>query len=84
MFLAALLDLVDSFDGVDGLGPQLAVVFDGNVAFLLELEAWIDCELFAGDFAVCFGPLGLAWILLSLERLSALLAAESELLQEDI
>jgi hypothetical protein len=81
VFLTALLDLVDFLDSIDCLRPQFAVVFCGNVAALLELEAWIDCELFAGEFAVNLRPLCLAGILLSVERFPALLSAESELLE---
>lgn len=84
MLLAALLDLVDSLDGIDSLRPHFAVVFCWNVAALLEFEAWIDCEFFAGELAVNFGPLCLAWILLSVECFSALFAAESELLKVEI
>jgi hypothetical protein len=81
MFLAAFLDFVNSLDGIDGLRPQLTVVFDWSVSAFLKLEAWIDGKLFAGQFAVNLGPFCLARILLSLECLSALLSAESELLK---
>lgn len=81
MSLALLSDLVDSLDGVDRLRPQLAVVFYWNIAALLEFEARIDRELFAGELAVNFRPLCLAGILLSVERFAALLPAESELLK---
>ena len=80
MFLAALLDLVNLLDGIDCLCPYFAVVFCWNIAALLEFEAGIDCELFASEFAVNFCPLCLARVLLSVECLSTLFAAESELL----
>lgn len=83
MSLATLLDLVHLFDGGDGLRPKLTVILDGNVATFLELEAWIDGELFAGEFSVYFGPLCLARILSALEGFAALFTAESELLKSE-
>jgi hypothetical protein len=84
VLLATLLDLGDTLDGIDGLCPHFAVVFCWNVSALLELEAWIDCEFLAGELAVNFGPLCLAWIFLSVEGFSALLTAESELLKIEV
>jgi hypothetical protein len=83
MPLASLLDVIDSLDCVDCLRPQLAIVFDWSISALLELEAWIDGELFAGQLAIGFRPFCLSRVLLSLERLPALLATESELLQAE-
>lgn len=83
MFLAAFLDFVDPLDGLDGLRPQFAIVFDRRVSSLLEFEARIDCELLAGEFAVHFGPFCLTWVLLSVECFSALLSAESKLLKRN-
>lgn len=81
MLLATLLYLIDLLDGIDGLCPDFAVVFGWNISTFLKLKRRIDGELFAGEFAVDFGPFCLSWILLSVECLPALLAAESELLK---
>jgi hypothetical protein len=48
--LALCFDLVDALHGGDCLGPQLSVVFDGDVATFLKLKGGIHSQLFACAF----------------------------------
>lgn len=65
--LALCFDLVDALHGGDCLGPQLSVVFDGDVATFLKLKGGIHSQLFACQFSEGLGVLRLPWVLLLLE-----------------
>ena len=48
--LALLFDLNNTLHCGDSVGPQLPVIFHGDVATLLELECGVHRELFACGF----------------------------------
>lgn len=76
--LSAGLDLLDALHGVEGGGDELAVVANGNVALLFELEGGVDGHLLAVGLAEGLGPANLSWVALQLEVLVALGLAELE------
>jgi len=77
---ATAADLFDLLHGLDRLLPEIAVVLDGNIAALLELERRIDGQVLAGRLAERLSPFGLARVLLLFEGVAALGPAESEYL----
>jgi hypothetical protein len=57
----------DLLHRLDGLRPYFAIVLDGDVAFLLELESGIDSEFFASRLPERLRPSRFTRILLPLE-----------------
>ena len=78
LVLALDLDLVDALHGVERLGPQLALVLDGDVAPLLHLEGRVDGEVLAGGLPECFRPARLPRIPFPLEQFVTFAPAELE------
>merc|ERR1711982_323998 len=58
--------------------PQLAFVFDGHVAALLQLERRVDGQVFAGGFTERFRPSRFARIAFAFEEFVTFAAAEFE------
>jgi hypothetical protein len=78
--LAALLDISNALHGLDGLDVEVAVVLDGLVALLLELEDGVLGDLFVVELATGLGPGEFAGVVFGLEVAVALGTAEAEVL----
>lgn len=78
MILATLLNLCNLFDSSNGLLPSIAIIFDGDIATFLELEAGINGQLLAMSLAICLCPCYLAWVLLLFKCLVTFSTTEFE------